>query len=53
MDDNILARMKAGLDRLRKVASIAHDQRVIDLVLETAEELKADIQRLESGVPKS
>ena len=28
---------------------MAHDQRIIDLVLQTADELQADIQGIESG----
>jgi|GraSoiStandDraft_51_1057287.scaffolds.fasta_scaffold4530809_1 hypothetical protein len=49
MDDILLARMKERLARLRRVAGMAHDQRIIDLVLQTADELQADIQGIESG----
>jgi hypothetical protein len=41
--------MRQRLARLRRVAAIAHDQHIIDLVTQTADEIEADIRRIEAG----
>ena len=41
-------RMKHRLVSMRKVATMAHDPRVIELVTRTADELDEDIRKLEA-----
>lgn len=48
MDGRLVDNMKQRLIRLRRVASIAHDKTVIDLVTQTADEIEADLRELES-----
>ena len=48
MDAIYLERMKHRLANMRKVAALAHDPRIIELVTQTAEELEADIRKLEA-----
>jgi hypothetical protein len=48
MDAIYLARMKSRLVNMRKVAAIAHDPRIIELVAQTAAELEEDIRKLEA-----
>jgi hypothetical protein len=49
MDDILIARMQERLHRLRKVAAMAHDQRIVELVSQTADEIEADIHKMETG----
>jgi hypothetical protein len=48
MDGHYIARMKRRLENMRRVASLAHDPRIIELVTQTADELEGDILRLEA-----
>jgi hypothetical protein len=48
MDAAYIDRMKHRLANMRRVAAMAHDQRIIDLVNMTAEELEEDIRKLEA-----
>jgi len=48
MDATYLDRMKGRLANMRKVAAMAHDPRVIELVTVTADELEEDIRKLEA-----
>jgi len=36
---------------IRKIAAMAHDPRIIEIVTMTADELEADIRKLEAGGP--
>lgn len=47
MDSRLVDNMKQRLIRLRRVAAIAHDKNVIDLVTQTADEIEADLRDLE------
>ena len=46
MDDHYIARMKQRLENMRRVASLAHDPRIIELVTQTADEIEEDILKL-------
>jgi hypothetical protein len=48
VDAIYLARMKHRLENMRKVAALAHDSRIVELVTQTAEELEEDIRKLEA-----
>jgi hypothetical protein len=47
VDSRLVDNMKQRLIRLRRVAAIAHDKNVIDLVTQTADEIEADLRNLE------
>jgi len=44
VDNLLLSRMRDRLERLRKVAAMSHDPRIIELVSQTADEIETDIQ---------
>jgi hypothetical protein len=48
MDVHYIDRMRGRLANMRKVASMAHDRRIIELVTATADELEEDIRKLEA-----
>nr|WP_314445736.1 hypothetical protein [uncultured Sphingomonas sp.] len=48
MDQKLLHDMKQRLIRLRRVAAIAHDRAVVELVTQTADEIEADLRGIES-----
>jgi hypothetical protein len=48
MDASYIDRMKERLVTMRRVAEMAHDPRVIELVTVTADELEEDILKLEA-----
>jgi hypothetical protein len=53
MDQNLIDNMKQRLIRLRRVAAIAHDKSVVELVTQTADEIEADLRSLEGEVKTS
>jgi hypothetical protein len=48
MDATYIERMRGRLANMRKVAAMAHDPRIIELVTQTANELEEDICKLEA-----
>ena len=46
-----MQRLDIRLERLRRVAAMAHEQRIIDLVSQTADEIEADIREIEADDP--
>jgi hypothetical protein len=48
MDASYIERMKGRLANMRRVASLAHDPRIIEIVTITADELEEDIRKLEA-----
>lgn len=48
MDQKLIYDMKQRLIRLRRVAAIAHDRAVVELVTQTADEIEADLRGIES-----
>ena len=50
MDQNLIGNMKQRLIRLRRVAAIAHDKSVVELVTQTADEIEAGLRSLEGEV---
>ena len=48
MDADYIARMKSRLVTMRKVASTAHDPRIIEMVTAAADQLEEDIHSLEA-----
>jgi hypothetical protein len=48
MDASYITRMKERLGNMRRVAAMAHDPRIIDLVTKTADQLQEDIRKLEA-----
>ncbi len=53
MDPTYIDRMKHRLANMRKVAAMAHDPRMIELVTVTADELEEDIRKLEAEASAS
>jgi len=45
MDDIFVSRMKERVIRLRHVADLAHDQRIVAVVSKTADEIEEDIKK--------
>ena len=52
MDSRLVDNMKQRLIRLRRVAAIAHDKNVVELVTQTADEIEADLRSIEEGVSR-
>lgn len=48
MDDSLVSRMRDRAKRLRKVATMAHDPEIIEIVLKAVAEIEADICKLEN-----
>jgi hypothetical protein len=48
MDATYVERMKHRLANMRRVAALAHDPAMIELVTVTADELEEDIRKLEA-----
>ncbi|NJC06847.1 MAG: hypothetical protein EOP84_28220 [Verrucomicrobiaceae bacterium] len=53
MDQKLIDNMKQRLIRLRRVAAIAHDNSVVELVTQTADEIEADLRSIEGEVETS
>ena len=49
MDEVLISRARDRLQRLRKVAELAHDPQMIKELRKIADELEADILKVESG----
>ncbi|HEX3423872.1 MAG TPA: hypothetical protein VHS33_10800 [Sphingomicrobium sp.] len=47
MSSDLIAHMRARVRQLRKVISLAHDQRMIDALQQVIDSGEADIKRLE------
>jgi hypothetical protein len=45
----LLENMRERAARLRRVADMAHDPRIVEIVTRTADEIEADVRTLESG----
>ena len=43
MSKQLIANLERRLDRMRRLAAISHDPRVVELVLQTAQEIEADL----------
>jgi len=48
MHASYIERMKGRLANMRRVAAVAHDPRIIEIVTATADELEDDIRKLEA-----
>ena len=48
MDEEVLAHMRARVQQLRKVKSLAHDPRMIELIQKIIDSGEADIAKLEA-----
>ncbi len=48
MDDELIAHMRSRVQQLRRVISLAHDQRMIDMIQKVIDEGEADIKELEA-----
>jgi hypothetical protein len=46
MNEWLIANLEKRLDRMRRLATIAHDREVIDLVKQNALEIEEDLKRL-------
>jgi hypothetical protein len=49
MEDQIIAHIRDRVERVRKIASLAHDPEMIAMLLKLAQEGEADIRRLEES----
>ena len=48
MASELISRMRGRAKQLRKVKSLAHDPRIIEVVQQVIDEIEADIKRLEA-----
>jgi len=48
MHDDVIAHMRARIGQIRKVISLAHDQRMIETLEKVIADIEADIVRLEA-----
>lgn len=49
MHDEVIAHMRGRIARMRKVMSLAHDPRMIEIIETMIEEAEADIRKLEAA----
>jgi predicted nucleic acid-binding Zn-ribbon protein len=47
MHEEVIAHMRGRIQRMRKVISLAHDPRMIEMLEQMIEEAEGDIRRLE------
>ena len=47
-DDELIAHIRDRIHRLRKIAGLAHDPEMIQMLLKLAEDSEADLARLEA-----
>lgn len=52
MDGVYISRMKERLETMRRVAMMAHDPRIVELVTAAANQLEQDISELEAAQPE-
>ncbi|HEX3422251.1 MAG TPA: hypothetical protein VHS33_02455 [Sphingomicrobium sp.] len=50
MDEKLIEHIRDRVQRIRKIASMAHDPEMIAMLLKLAEEGEADLRRLEERV---
>jgi hypothetical protein len=50
MTEPIISRMLERVGRLRRMATMAHDQEMIEMLFRTASEIEADADRLQASV---
>jgi hypothetical protein len=50
MTEPIISRMLERVDRLRRMATMAHDQEMIEILLRTASEIEADADGLQASI---
>lgn len=48
-DDELIAHMRARVSQVRRIAALAHDPRMIEMLIKLAEEGEADIAKLEAA----
>jgi hypothetical protein len=48
MNDELIAHMKARVAQVRKIAAMAHDPKMIEMLRRLAEDGEADIRKLEA-----
>ena len=48
-DDELIAHMRARVSQVRRIAALAHDPRMIEMLTKLAEDGEADIARLEAA----
>ena len=49
MNEEVIARMRGRIQRLRKVIGLAHDPRMVEILEHMIEEAEADIRTLEEA----
>lgn len=50
MDEEVIAHIRDRVVRVRKIASMAHDPEMIEMLLKLADEGEADIKKLEKDM---
>jgi hypothetical protein len=53
MPEPIISRMRERVGRLRRLAGLAHDPLMIEMLIRTAGEIEADADRLEKALDAS
>ena len=48
-DDELISHMRARVSQVRRIAAMAHDPRMIEMLAKLAEEGEADIAKLEAA----
>lgn len=49
MDDDVITHMRDRVRRLRRIAAMAHDRTMIEMLLKLAEEGEQDVEKLEAA----
>ena len=49
MDNDVIAHMRDRIRRLRRIAAMAHDPSMIEMLLKLAQEGEQDVQKLEAA----
>lgn len=49
MDDDVIAHMRDRIRRLRRIAAMAHDTSMIEMLLKLADEGEQDVEKLEAA----
>jgi hypothetical protein len=53
MPEPIISRMHERVERLRRLAGLAHDPRMIEMLIRTASEIRADVDKVEETINAS
>jgi hypothetical protein len=53
VDEEVIANMRARVHQLRRVVSLAHDQRIIEVLQQVIDSGEADIRKLQEAIGRN